>query len=43
MCIYADAVVEAIGDRTGMVLVTQSLGGITAPVDLLAMLSAIAR
>ncbi len=43
MCIYADAVVEAIGDRTRMVLVTRSLGGFTAPVGLLAMLSAIAR
>ena len=44
---YADAVVEAIGDRTGMVLVAQSLGGFTAPlvcervpVDLLVMLNA---
>jgi pimeloyl-ACP methyl ester carboxylesterase len=45
---YADAVVEAIGDRTGsIVLVAQSLGGFTAPlvcervpVDLLVMLNA---
>ena len=28
---YGDAVVEAIGDRTGFVLVAQSLGGFTAP------------
>ena len=44
---YADAVIEAIGDRTGIVLVAQSLGGFTAPlvcervpVDLLVMLNA---
>jgi pimeloyl-ACP methyl ester carboxylesterase len=44
---YAGAVVEAIGDRTGIVLVAQSLGGFTAPlvcervpVDLLVMLNA---
>ena len=44
---YADTVVEAIGDRTGIVLVAQSLGGFTAPlvcervpVDLLVMLNA---
>jgi pimeloyl-ACP methyl ester carboxylesterase len=44
---YADTVVEAIGDRTGLVLVAQSLGGVTAPlvceqvpVDLLVMLAA---
>ena len=44
---YADAVVEAIGGRTGIVLVAQSLGGFTAPlvcervpVDLLVMLNA---
>ena len=28
---YADAVVEAVGDRTDLVLVAQSLGGFTAP------------
>jgi pimeloyl-ACP methyl ester carboxylesterase len=28
---YADAVVEAIGDRKGVVLVAQSMGGFTAP------------
>src|SRR5688572_30767937 len=28
---YADTVVEAIGDRSGVVLVAQSLGGWTAP------------
>ena len=28
---YADAVVSAIGDRTGVILVAQSLGGFTAP------------
>ncbi|HEU5203565.1 MAG TPA: alpha/beta hydrolase [Candidatus Limnocylindrales bacterium] len=28
---YADAVVEAIGERTGIVLVAQSFGGFTAP------------
>jgi pimeloyl-ACP methyl ester carboxylesterase len=28
---YADVVVEAIGDRTDLVLVAQSLGGFTAP------------
>ena len=44
---YSDAVVRAIGDRTGLVLVAQSLGGFTAPlvceqvsVDLLVMLNA---
>jgi pimeloyl-ACP methyl ester carboxylesterase len=44
---YADAVVEAIGDRAGIILVAQSLGGFTAPlvcervpVDLLVMLNA---
>ncbi len=44
---YADAVVGAIGDRTGLVVVAQSLGGFTAPlvcgrvpVDLLVMLNA---
>jgi pimeloyl-ACP methyl ester carboxylesterase len=44
---YAGTVVEAIGDRTGIVLVAQSLGGFTAPlvcervpVDLLVMLNA---
>jgi pimeloyl-ACP methyl ester carboxylesterase len=44
---YADAVVEAIGDRTGLVVVAQSLGGFTAPlvcdrlpVDLLVLLNA---
>jgi pimeloyl-ACP methyl ester carboxylesterase len=44
---YADAVVEAIGGRTGIVQVAQSLGGFTAPlvcervlVDLLVMLNA---
>jgi pimeloyl-ACP methyl ester carboxylesterase len=44
---YAEVVVEAIGDRTGIVLVAQSLGGFTAPlvcervpVDLLVMLNA---
>lgn len=44
---YADAVVEAIGNHTGIVLVAQSLGGFTAPlvcervpVDLLVMLNA---
>ena len=44
---YADAVVEAIGDRVGIILVAQSLGGFTAPlvcervpVDLLVMLNA---
>ena len=44
---YAGAVLEAIGDRTGIVLVAQSLGGFTAPlvceqvsVDLLVMLNA---
>ena len=45
---YADAVVAAIGDRTDLVLVAQSMGGLTAPlvcervsVDLLVMLNAI--
>src|SRR5262245_10640535 len=28
---YADAVVEAVGDRTDLGLVAQSLGGLTAP------------
>ena len=28
---YADTVVEAIGDRTGLILVAQSAGGFTAP------------
>jgi pimeloyl-ACP methyl ester carboxylesterase len=28
---YADTVVEAIGDRIGLILVAQSLGGFTAP------------
>jgi len=28
---YADAVVGAIGDRTGLVVVAQSLGAFTAP------------
>jgi hypothetical protein len=44
---YADTVVRAIGDRTDLVLVAQSLGGFTAPlvceqvsVDLLVMLNA---
>lgn len=44
---YADAVVEAIGNRAGFVVVAQSLGGFTAPlacervpVDLLVMLNA---
>lgn len=44
---YANAVVDAISDRTGLVLVAQSLGGLTAPlvcgrvpVDLLVMLNA---
>jgi pimeloyl-ACP methyl ester carboxylesterase len=44
---YADAVMEAIGDRTGLILVAQSLAGFTAPlvckrvpVDLLVMLAA---
>ncbi|MHA6793620.1 alpha/beta fold hydrolase [Pseudonocardia bannensis] len=44
---YADAVVDAIGDRTHLVLVAHSLGGFTAPlvcarvpVDLLVMLQA---
>ncbi|MEU8270311.1 alpha/beta hydrolase [Sphaerisporangium sp. NPDC049002] len=44
---YADAVVDAIGDRTGLVLVAHSFGGFTAPlvcdrmpVDLLVMLQA---
>jgi len=46
---YADTVVEAIGDRTGIVLVAQSFGGFTAPlvcervpVDLLVLLNAMA-
>jgi len=44
---YADAVVEAIGDRRDLVLVAQSLAGFTAPlvcervpVDLLVLLNA---
>jgi pimeloyl-ACP methyl ester carboxylesterase len=44
---YADAVANAIGDRTGAVLVAQSFGGFTAPlvaervaVDLLVLLNA---
>jgi pimeloyl-ACP methyl ester carboxylesterase len=44
---YADTVVKAIGDRTGLILVAQSLAGFTAPlvcdrvpVDLLVMLAA---
>jgi pimeloyl-ACP methyl ester carboxylesterase len=44
---YADTVVDAIGERTGIVLVAQSFGGFTAPlvcervkVDLLVMLNA---
>lgn len=44
---YADAVVGAVGDRTGLVLVAQSFGGFTAPlvcervnVDLLVLLNA---
>ncbi|TDC87375.1 alpha/beta fold hydrolase [Actinomadura sp. 7K507] len=46
---YADTVVEAIGGRTGLILVAQSMGGLTAPlvcdrmpVDLLVMLNAMA-
>src|SRR5687767_2300388 len=44
---YADTVVEAIGDRTGLVLVAQSMGGFTAPlvcerlpVDLMVLVAA---
>ena len=44
---YADAVIEAIGDRTDLVVVAQSLGGFTAPivadrvpVDLLVLVAA---
>jgi len=44
---YADTVVEAIGDREGVVVVAQSLGGFTAPivaerrpVDLLVLVAA---
>jgi len=44
---YADTVVEAIGNRTGLIMVAQSLAGFTAPlvcervpVDLLVMLAA---
>lgn len=44
---YTDAVVAAIGDRTGLVLVAQSMGGFTAPlvcervpVELLVLLNA---
>src|SRR5215207_10649439 len=43
---YADAVVEAVGDRTDLVVVAQSFGGFTAPlvcdrlpVDLLVLLA----
>ncbi|MFA1551256.1 alpha/beta fold hydrolase [Actinomadura chokoriensis] len=44
---YADTVVKAIGDRSGLVLVAQSMGGLTAPlvcerlpVELLVLLNA---
>lgn len=44
---YTDTVVDAIGDRTDLILVAQSMGGLTAPlvcdripVDLLVMLNA---
>ncbi|MGH3681620.1 MAG: alpha/beta hydrolase, partial [Natronosporangium sp.] len=44
---YADAVVAAVGERTNLVLVAQSIGGFTAPlvchrlpVELLIMLNA---
>lgn len=44
---YANAVVDAVGDQTGLVLVAQSMGGLTAPlvcgrvpVDLMVMLNA---
>lgn len=44
---YTDAVVDAIGDRTGLVLVAQSMGGFTAPlvcarvpVDLMVLVAA---
>ena len=44
---YADTVVDALGDRTALVVVAQSMGGFTAPivcervpVDLLVMLNA---
>ncbi|TDB96207.1 alpha/beta fold hydrolase [Actinomadura sp. 7K534] len=44
---YADTVMEAIGDRSDLILVAQSMGGLTAPlvcdrrpVDLLVMLNA---
>ncbi|GAA4576832.1 alpha/beta fold hydrolase [Planotetraspora kaengkrachanensis] len=44
---YADAVVDAVGQRTGLVLVAQSMGGFTAPlvcdrlpVDLLVLVAA---
>jgi pimeloyl-ACP methyl ester carboxylesterase len=44
---YADAVIDAVGDRTGLVVVAQSLGGFTAPivcdrvpVDLLVLVAA---
>jgi pimeloyl-ACP methyl ester carboxylesterase len=44
---YADAVVEAVGDRTDLILVAQSMGGFTAPlvaervpVDLMVLLAA---
>jgi pimeloyl-ACP methyl ester carboxylesterase len=44
---YTDTVVDAIGDRTGLIVVAQSLGGFTGPlvcdrvpVDLLVMLAA---
>ena len=29
---YADAVIDAVGDRTDLVVVAQSLGGFTAPI-----------
>jgi pimeloyl-ACP methyl ester carboxylesterase len=44
---YADVVVDAVGDRTGVILVAQSLGGFSAPmvcervsVELLVLLNA---
>jgi pimeloyl-ACP methyl ester carboxylesterase len=44
---YADAVIDAVGDRTDLVVVAQSLGGFTAPivcervpVDLLVLVAA---
>jgi pimeloyl-ACP methyl ester carboxylesterase len=46
-CDYADVVVDAIGDRTGLIVVAQSLAGFTAPLvcdrvpaDLLVLLAA---